>query len=272
MITIGDRFPVGRFGEIHSRFDRVVNMNYGNQVVSVITHNMEASPFAVRIEGINLLDVDSVGREGNLLIINDQTEYHYGAEQIYNSSLQIDAAGVKSFKLCRSVVKQLIISEAPASSLGFLLKNDGCYYGKSRFDRELARQMLEAYEAIKDGDWDQGVAGFRGKGIGFTPMGDDFLTGLLIGLGIRQAVENKELSGIREFIYSHALGSNLPVNTFLTMAYQGWYSENWKQMLTEMFSFNQLVVPAVRKILEQGETSGADALTGFLAAWETKLR
>jgi hypothetical protein len=127
--------------------------------------------------------------------------------------------------------------------------------------------MRQAIQKLRNGDVIEAVDSFKGSGYGQTPSGDDFNTGLLLGLKLRQRLEKKELSEICASVYAHSLGNNLLVNTFLNQACHGWYNENWKNLLDALSGKTGDLETAIKAILAQGETSGADTLTGFLAVW-----
>jgi hypothetical protein len=104
--------------------------------------------------------------------------------------------------------------------------------------------------------------------VGFTPAGDDFNIGLLLGMGIRQMTEKKELSKIKDSIYTLARGKSLPVNTFLYQAYHGFYNFAWKMLIYAVFSEKHDLSSDMQNVLTFGASSGADTITGFVSAWD----
>jgi hypothetical protein len=130
---------------------------------------------------------------------------------------------------------------------------------------------VNAYHNLLHNDLTTAMQGFKGRGYGLTPAGDDFNAGLLLGLKVREKNEKKELPKSRPLRYPHLLGKNLLANTFLIQAELGWLSANWKTMLQALVGSKLQLQEAVNRILNQGETSGADALTGFISAWEVKI-
>jgi hypothetical protein len=102
-----------------------------------------------------------------------------------------------------------------------------------------------------------------GLGIGFTPSGDDFLTGVMLW---------ETISGIaimnRETIKSNLSGTTEGGRTLLILALRNSFPFYLKQFAESFFSGKFSTEDVVKRVLKHGSTSGSDALTGFLWASE----
>lgn len=271
LVSIGDRFPHGCFVQISSIHDEAVNFQFKNQVVSIVTPLVGAGPFKIVLEGMNPSSVRFFEHKGKSVLINAEIDLNYTEKEIYKSDL--DYAETESDIVSHRIylLQQLLSKSGQQSSLSFLLENEPALKEMTSFEQELAAQFKQAYKLLLNSDFKNAAKGFQGRGYGLTPAGDDFNAGLLIGLWLRQQSEKKELSKIRSCIYHNSLGKNLLVNTFLLQAERGWLDEKWKKLGHALSVKPDELETALQGVLAQGETSGADTLTGFLSAWKIKI-
>jgi hypothetical protein len=115
------------------------------------------------------------------------------------------------------------------------------------------------------------TAALAGLGPGLTPAGDDFLLGLMAGLQTwPQFLAGGGLSVEEacQAIYEAADGrTNLLSTALLRSAREGMFSEVWHILLAALRQGKaDEVRGAADCVLSSGGTSGADALSGFLAA------
>ncbi len=104
-----------------------------------------------------------------------------------------------------------------------------------------------------------------GLGSGLTPSGDDILVGALIALTIRPPTVAAPL---RIAIDAAATGRSTRISeAYLEAAARGEASETWHRLLAVLpTTDSSALIPAVRRVMTFGETSGADMLAGFLLA------
>jgi hypothetical protein len=268
VLSIGDKIPCKSFGRIHSRFEHILNFILGEQIVSLVTPAVGAGPFRIVVEDVDLKTIHSVRLTDVELVLNHSIKLLRRTAPAFRSAWMpacYDAVGInKNIKL----LKKALLDRDDDKSISFLLKQKKPAKQQSAFEQELFSQISKAYQKLEQNDVIGAVNGFRGRGYGLTPAGDDFNTGLLLGLTIRHKFEKKELANIRSSVYTNAVGKNLLVNTFLLQAYHGWYNDNWKNLLNALNGKTADLSAAVQDILAQGETSGADTLTGFVTAWD----
>ena len=132
----------------------------------------------------------------------------------------------------------------------------------------MLESALAGAEALRKG-WAGDVAELRtgatqlaGLGVGLTPAGDDFLTGVMLWAWLAQPAPRELCRAILEA--SSARTSALSA-AFLRVAVEGECSAAWHRLLDALASGNRgQVVSAVGNTVSHGHTSGADALAGFL--------
>jgi hypothetical protein len=108
-----------------------------------------------------------------------------------------------------------------------------------------------------------GAEKLGGLGVGLTPAGDDFLIGVMYGLWA--TLRPEEVSMRCNLIWAGAAGQTTALSReWLAAAVAGEAVESWHGLVsTALGGQEEEIARAVGKILETGETSGADALCGF---------
>ena len=120
------------------------------------------------------------------------------------------------------------------------------------------------------------AAALAGLGPGLTPAGDDWLAGWLIGLRLWEAVHphaaRRQIGEIAAAVVRAAAGRTHPLSlALLRAAGEGQVSAPWHALLDSVADHDlPRLETAVERILNYGETSGADMLAGFLSAFPGK--
>ncbi len=113
------------------------------------------------------------------------------------------------------------------------------------------------------------AAHIAGLGPGLTPSGDDLLVGIMIAVTVWPGIGRGHHPGeVRNVL----AGAALPCTTRISGAYLdaarcGWAAEPWHDLLRALTGPPDGIRTTARRLLRIGETSGADALTGFCWAW-----
>jgi hypothetical protein len=112
------------------------------------------------------------------------------------------------------------------------------------------------------------AAQLAGLGPGLTPSGDDVLTGILLALRVwPQASGPLGMSVVSTLLVRAAVPRTGRISrAYLWAAWQGHASEAWHDLIRALPGESDGVVAAATRILQTGETSGADMLAGFLSA------
>jgi Protein of unknown function (DUF2877) len=102
-----------------------------------------------------------------------------------------------------------------------------------------------------------------GMGIGFTPSGDDFITGVLL-YEFLTGIKLIDRTRIQNGLFKTTAGSR----TLLLLALRNSFPFYLKQFAESIFSDSSSYIELVGKVVSHGSTSGSDSLTGFLWAAE----
>ena len=112
-----------------------------------------------------------------------------------------------------------------------------------------------------------------GLGIGLTPSGDDFIMGAILAAWMIHPADAAEVLAMEVTEVAAPLTTSLS-GAWLRAAGRGEAGILWHQFFNALLSADQTSIQeSVDKILSVGETSGADALSGFVssfAAWSVE--
>jgi hypothetical protein len=127
------------------------------------------------------------------------------------------------------------------------------------------RKAMSGLQAGWDGEIPQlqaGAASLAGLGGGLTPAGDDFLTGVMLWAWLAHPTPER----FCQLVFEAAAPRTTALSAaFLRAAAGGECSASWHCLLVALKGRGPVpLVDAVRDVLAQGSTSGADALAGFL--------
>ncbi len=121
---------------------------------------------------------------------------------------------------------------------------------------------------------DDDVAGavgaqIAGRGPGLTPSGDDLLVGIMHALTVWPALAAERGAAELRALLSEASAPRTTriSRAYLTAASLGLATEPWHDFVHSLTEDDDTVLAAVSALLHVGETSGADAVTGFCWAW-----
>jgi hypothetical protein len=258
-------------------FDRACNVIAadgvtGGCVVSLVTPAIGYGPFNVVVPAItfrlHLAPADPVQVNPNRLCI--------GALDIDLSSAAVwnaypDWQHLRSQRdhvLAQSpLIQTLLRDHAPTNSLAHLvvvlpLPQSPIEVQMLQVARQHWRVMLRGIQTRDQAACNSGAAGLAGLGSGLTPAGDDWLLGnalaAQIGFPSLQAAEMIQRAVDSAASRTHVLSAN-----WLQSAVRGACSQHWHDFFEQ--ADQGKIAHAARHIIQQGHSSGADALAGYLA-------
>ncbi len=129
--------------------------------------------------------------------------------------------------------------------------------------------------SIKNSDWSEFVkstANIVGVGMGLTPSGDDFLSGVFVALYFYNTTFGKgfTVDKLKNLANSVASKTSLFSATLIKAAANGWVQDVISCWLVSLFQGDSKQVKELtRKILKIGHSSGADILLGLIITLES---
>ncbi len=280
LISVGDDIEVGSYA-LHSRFHKAINFvkqrgvkndwtlrgagTSSERLVSLVDEDVGAGPGNIVVQGLHFPTVHSLRITEDTLRIND-CSIPLDKNRQYHSTIDFTTIKLEQFEKRLALFETLLLRSAHPKSLMFLLDERRMQYFQAGFERAVAERIQTGVHEIFHGKLYAGVQAIKGVGFGLTPGGDDFVSGLLLGLFVIQNVYGKDLSEVRKQVYRLAAGKNLLSNTFLYWAKEGLLLERWKAVMTALLAAEteNALYKATQRLLSIGETSGADSAAGFL--------
>jgi len=146
---------------------------------------------------------------------------------------------------------------------------------ESPFLAEGRAALAQLHGAIVGGDAagiTRAVTRLAGLGPGLTPSGDDVLAGVMLALRLWPDAGRPLGANV---IAALMLGTAAPrigriSRAYLWAARQGHASDAWHYLVRALPGANDALIAAADRILQTGETSGADMLAGFLFGWRPR--
>jgi hypothetical protein len=279
VVSIGDHIDEGEY-VVHSRFHKALNFvkhcgvendktsgfsgSSSDRLVSLVIEEVGAGPNNIIIQGLNFHTVHSLLITEQTLFIN-KCLIPLDKSKQYHSMIDFTTRTIEQVEKHLDLFEMFLLRLSPLKSLAFLLDKARSQYFHPGFERAVVERIQTGVYEIFHGNLFGGVKAIKGVGFGLTPSGDDFISGLLLGLFIIQNVYGKDFSEIREQVYRSAIGSNRISNTFLSCAREGLLFERWKFLLCSLlYAGENNLYEATQQLLSVGETSGADTVVGFL--------
>jgi hypothetical protein len=273
----------GFIGNVLSVFAEVCNLvSDQSEIVALVSQRVGNGPLNIVLEREGFLfrgleagsPMEGDGR--NIRVGEVLTVSLTGAE-IWEPRLRWEwlDADWTDLKANLAILHDHLIAQAPVESLACLLVASpaGRCSVESAYRKAACRAIEGLLAALHGGDL-QGItasaAALAGLGPGLTPAGDDFLLGLMAGLRTwPQFLAGRGLSVEEacQAIYEAAAGrTNLLSMALLGSAREGMFGEAWHELLAALRQGKAAEVrKAADRVLGFGGTSGADALSGFLA-------
>ncbi|MFO1446039.1 DUF2877 domain-containing protein [Bacillus sp. Bva_UNVM-123] len=248
-------------GRIHSIFQTSFNIVIQEQLVHFGALGTPLSAFGVNIPSNSLeriMKLIEIGnsvlyQDGNVIIHTTYYEVIIKLDKILEVDLRLNRLPIDLLK--NNEIFRLI------NEMDFI-KNSGVIHSVVESDliKEIINARSDNKQVIK-----RGIAHFLGRGIGLTPSGDDFISGLIM---VESSFSNHSFwqDELRDYLKSH---STTDVSySYLNCLLNGYVSEGFRNLLINLSVTVEKTkaIRIVNNILAYGHTSGIDTLFGIQVA------
>ncbi len=273
VVSRGEKVLAGRYDRIHSRFPSVINFVDKEMVLSLCSRSVCGGPRRVVIDLDDLSEVRSFTHGSCSEFLNDSAvldSYEIIAD-FHPRELSLPDHPI--WQACLDTLWTAFKQKSSPEGIFHLLSTNISSYS---FSYHLAKQITHGLLLLEDGRLDEAAHAIKGRGAGFTPAGDDFLCGMLIGMAWLDQCGKKTLSKSMDIILCESWSSNPLVNTFLHQARHLELNADWRDLLHSANAPDYDAVRYLEVIIAHGSTSGSDELFGFFTAcrvfgaWEPK--
>jgi hypothetical protein len=270
LVSYGDGIVPGVY-DSHSRFRHAANYIGEDTLISVVDEFVGAGPLNVVVSNVGAWHAECLIVRSDSIVING-TRFAFNQTELYDSTITIPhSVSLECLAANLCYFKQMLRKLAPPQSLIFLL--DGSEHNTVSTINDLLRQcFLTASRNVRVGRFAEGAKEIKGLGRGLTPSGDDFISGLLVALHLRQKINTVNLSKDIATVFSAAQTTNPFSQAFLNCAAQGRVFERLKRVILALFELNGVrIEDGSADLLRIGDTSGADIAVGLILGLESKL-
>ena len=262
LISVGDHIESGIY-TVHSKFKDIVNLISNNGFVSVASTEKYFGPYNIIIDDFLLSNINKIEINDYKLSINNYY-FHINKEIVWSSFYlfpEIDSDALLNKINCLINTLKTMVSD---HSLLFIQnkKLPETLYG---FNKELYKSIKTGIDTLYIYGPEKGIPLIKGKGMGLTPSGDDFITGYLYALYTLEKIYTASNYDLRKKIFNDAISTNIISNFQLKAASEGWFSSCFFPLLDFLFKNNNFnCLTACKPLLSCGFTSGEDILSGFI--------
>lgn len=269
-------------GTVLAAFERSAYLDLAGRIVALASADLAAGPLTITVEDFGPLRALSPGAEialtGGRLWLGP-VAVHLDTARVWNPSLESRSDAMVDLALgARDAAIDEVLAGAPGESIVALLQSRPPARVRAAIHAGMLEGLDRGLEAIAQllsgrghGDAVAEIIArdVAGRGPGLTPSGDDLLIGILYALWIwPRLVGTGSAAAARTLIVDAARPHTTRISAaYLDAAGRGSAAEPWHALMGTFRLSPAATRAAVRRLLRVGETSGADALTGFCWAW-----
>jgi hypothetical protein len=264
LLSYGDSIPEGDY-RLHSAFANAINFRRGKLIVSLVPPRTGAGPLNLVLKQLPLGAKRL--RASRFYFYVDENRMRKEPDYLYSSSIPELNPDPESVLTNTLELTRLLAAGAPPKSLAFIFSPPLEKDFSRTFDKHLLARFKKAVGHFKAGDYRSGTRTMRGLGLGLTPSGDDFLSGMLAGFNYAVLNLRFDVMAKLELVYYNADGKNLISNNLLQASYEGKVNAKVGRLMRALSVKGGKELPAAAKAaLESGHTSGADFCSGLVFA------
>ncbi len=272
-------------GSILAMFERSAYLDLDDRIVALASADLARGPLTITTGDFRPFQGAAIAGSvtlaaGELRIGPIAVDLHAAA--LWDPTLPTTQGGANGSPAGTApVAREAAIAEllvgAPDGSIAALLESAPTVEhapARKAFLEALSRG-LEAIADLLTGKGDSRVVAravateIAGRGPGLTPSGDDLLIGILHALTVWPRLAGaRAAASVRDLLVDAVRPRTTRISgAYLEAARHGWAAEPWHTLIHSFSESPASTRAAVRRLLHIGETSGADALTGFCWAW-----
>ena len=262
--SIGDLVEPGTYDYLNG-FRRVANFTDGRRLVSLSLPGVDPGPLNIVMRGFDPEAVKHVRVEPNAVFVDD-ARVGFDGDDIYLSSILLLRRDLREFRRNLALFGSYLLELAPAESLVFLLDRKRASAQRPGFQKNLTEHIRNCVRDILYWNRQRGVSRLRGAGVGFTPAGDDFIAGFLMGLVVLERMGLGDWSDERDRVmdWTGLSGWDVLEVAFLSCAAGGFAFESMRELIIALdLGPADYVRTWTKSLLAIGATSGADIGVGF---------
>lgn len=268
--------------QVHSVYHRTVNIYAENRILAFHPKSIPLTPLSLSLpmkDEMFSSFAEAVKKEkaikteykksGELFLYVGYDCWNVGETETWNPVIE-GRLNKEQMRLALPQIREIVMRYSVLG--GF---SDSVFRNKNPEDDLMSKILREKTTMLLDVSVRPGkmeelsrIAGeMIGLGVGLTPSGDDFVTGLLFGfLTGTFPFDEEEREEFLELVREQAKYTNDISRQYLLCACEGEFGENYHQLLRLCKTGNS-ILECLEQIIQTGHTSGLDTLNGIAAGW-----
>jgi hypothetical protein len=265
IFSVGDSILPGTYC-FHSGFGKAINFVCNDNLLTIVTKEIGNGPVNIVVSDITAFSCEKIRLNKKDDLICGLNKYNLQKSLRYNSGIEEKKINQTIFFENINKLLPLLAEHAAPLSLAFVFNNSRENNFRTSFEKNFLNKVNSAIEKMENREIVKGVEMLHGCGFGLTPSGDDFIAGMLNALYILQIISgNQNFSELRNNIRHAAQTENIISMNAISFASEGRFNEVFKNLVYSLSENDyDLLKNNTIRLLQTGETSGADMLTGFL--------
>lgn len=271
--------------QVHSVYRKTINLHANGNLVAIQAEGSPLSPVSLitnlsqaQMEQLPVFEGQTVYMRGNHLIFCKQGDmtaplFAFSFKEASVSDTKLPAFRFLKDRTCIHSLESLIhqmITDAGTSGIDLVFS--GSPLLKSNLIMSVASERIQdSARLFAQKDYPSAASQLIrliGLGIGLTPSGDDFTTGVLAGFILFDLTDHPFSNHYKQEVISHLFDTNDVSRTFLTAALDGHFSNavnSLAHIKKEDLSQDISAISSslLNKFLAIGHSSGIDALCGI---------
>ncbi len=269
-------------GQIHSVFARVINFRGPqNQLYTIGSAESDNSPYTLRIGNrgvsfteLGIVEKTSLRREQNKILIGEELEIGMKTVDLWTGSFErISHISIKAIEKNLKLVDEIIGHQGAPGGCSYYYYKDclGAPKGPGLMERELVYRIEALMKELRYQRPEvRGIKALIGFGIGLTPSGDDFITGMMAALGLIQTqYTEKILPRMKAQVKTYYCCTTDVSQQMLLAALEGEFKEGILNLIAALISDNPNILRLrLGELLAVGSSSGTDMTIGIVMAFQ----
>ena len=276
-------------GQVHSVFSGAINFNDGQgHLFALVSAQSDNAPYSLRVEtparwswrSLPIRTGDTVRIEQGLMCIGGSLMITLTGAAVWSPTLPVLPKDKGTIKTNSLVLRRAVwdfgktggMLPAHSDRCGEL-----CSGAQPVFSEIMETRVRSLKNTLLSGEYDRAVeAGLMlvGLGVGLTPAGDDFLSGLMVVFHLEGGLFCQELREFGLRLTERAVGRTTDLSfSILRGASKGKAREAVINLLYALGQTEPLrITAAAKKVLQIGSTSGTDLALGMYEGLELGLK
>lgn len=268
--------------KIHSIFNKVVNLiDHSGNLITIASKEINNAPATLRLDSefdfAFLTKNLELNYENNRIFFGNKLEIYLKEVEIWEpNSSKTNPINTDFFKENKKIFDSYFIKNSTTAGCSYFYITEIDNFARNKkvtlISKTLKIRLAKLKKAIiNNQEIKNELKNIIGPGLGLTPSGDDFLTGLLAVFYLFPEAEE-------QFVKLNSTINKIDINTtdiskkMLQFSLTGAIRENILDLIKALTSEKKIEEKTIEKVFAIGSTSGRDIAVGIMTAFEIIIK